>query len=570
MSQNFTINGVIYPYPDVDDQEWGQEATDWANAVTNGMLQKAGGSFTLTADVDFGATYGLKTSYYKSRATNPASAGQVRLGNTESVSWRNAANNADLSLSVNSSNQITFAGNPIISGTALTASRTVVTDGSGVLSVSATTSTEIGYVNGVTSAIQAQINAKLSLAGGTMTGPLVIGGLSGAQVPLILDNGTSTGSIFIAQYNGNNVFTIDSGGAVGIGVDTPSSALDIAGDITLSTGSNRFVYSLSSLSMYAADNIAIAYDLDNSGVGSFSIRKSGTSPDFTISNSGIATFTQAPVFSSITTSRALITNGSSALAASATTSTELGYVSGVTSAIQTQINTKAPTASPTFSGTITTPLTASRALTTGASSELAVSSVTSTELGYVSGVTSAIQTQLTARLPLAGGTMSGALVIGGLSGSAIPLIADNGSSTGSIFIGKDNGTAVFTIADGGASTFTQALTVTGASVTVGASGTSGKFSARATNGTDSAFFGFTIGQTQISTTNADGIVFVSNVSIGANSTPTYGGGSSAVMMIQDASVAPSSNPTGGGILYSQAGALKWRGSSGTVTTIAVA
>ena len=34
------------------------------------------------------------------------------------------------------------------------------------------------------------------------------------------------------------------------------------------------------------------------------------------------------------------------------TATELGYVDGVTSAIQTQINTKAPTASPTFTGDV--------------------------------------------------------------------------------------------------------------------------------------------------------------------------------------------------------------------------
>ena len=37
------------------------------------------------------------------------------------------------------------------------------------------------------------------------------------------------------------------------------------------------------------------------------------------------------------------------------TTTELGYLSGVTSAIQTQLNTKAPTASPTFTGTVTLP-----------------------------------------------------------------------------------------------------------------------------------------------------------------------------------------------------------------------
>ncbi len=97
-----------------------------------------------------------------------------------------------------------------------------------------------------------------------------------------------------------------------------------------------------------------------------------------------------------TVSRALVSDGSGFVSPATTTATEIDYVNGVTSAIQTQINTKAPTASPTFSGTITTPLTASRALTTGASSELAVSAVTATELGYVSGVTSAIQTQINA------------------------------------------------------------------------------------------------------------------------------------------------------------------------------
>ena len=42
----------------------------------------------------------------------------------------------------------------------LTASRALVSDGSGDVSVSAVTSTEIGYLDGVTSAIQTQIDAK--------------------------------------------------------------------------------------------------------------------------------------------------------------------------------------------------------------------------------------------------------------------------------------------------------------------------------------------------------------------------------------------------------------------------
>lgn len=108
MSQNFVINGVTYPYPDVGESEWSQPLIDWSNAVTNGMLQKSGGAFTLTAEVDFGGSFGIKSLYYKSRTSNPASAGQIRLARADVISWRNEANGADLPLGVDSSNRITF------------------------------------------------------------------------------------------------------------------------------------------------------------------------------------------------------------------------------------------------------------------------------------------------------------------------------------------------------------------------------------------------------------------------------------------------------------------------------
>jgi len=63
----------------------------------------------------------------------------------------------------------------------------------------------------------------------------------------------------------------------------------------------------------------------------------------------------------------------------AVTATELGYVDGVTSAIQTQIDTKLATA-------------------TAATTYQAINAnVSTTELGYLDGVTSAIQTQLDAK-----------------------------------------------------------------------------------------------------------------------------------------------------------------------------
>ena len=50
---------------------------------------------------------------------------------------------------------------------------------------------------------------------------------------------------------------------------------------------------------------------------------------------------------------------------------------------------------------------------------------------------------------------------------------------------------------------------------------------------------------------------------------SYGGGQ-GVLFISNRTTAPTSNPTGGVILYAEGGALKCRGSSGTITTIAPA
>lgn len=79
--------------------------------------------------------------------------------------------------------------------------------------------------------------------------------------------------------------------------------------------------------------------------------------------------------------------------------TELNYIDGVTSAIQTQLNTKAPTTAPTFATSITgSYLTASEMLITDGSKNIVSAAVATypslTELSYVKGVTSTIQTQL--------------------------------------------------------------------------------------------------------------------------------------------------------------------------------
>lgn len=101
--------------------------------------------------------------------------------------------------------------------------------------------------------------------------------------------------------------------------------------------------------------------------------------------------------SDLTASRAVTSSATGKIEVSSVTSTELGYLDGVTSAIQTQIDGKQAT----ITGAATTiddaDLTASRALVSDGSGKVAVSDVTSTELGYLDGVTSAIQTQVDAK-----------------------------------------------------------------------------------------------------------------------------------------------------------------------------
>jgi hypothetical protein len=69
-------------------------------------------------------------------------------------------------------------------------------------------------------------------------------------------------------------------------------------------------------------------------------------------------------------------------------------------------------------------------------------------------------------------------------------------------------------------------------------------------------------------TTTSGMSATSWLRVGSGSA-SLGGGSGIVAMA-NATTVPTSNPTGGGILYVESGALKYRGSSGTITTIAAA
>lgn len=111
---NVTVNGTTYSIPQNNEKGWGTVVTNWMQAVSGSTLQKSGGTFTLTNDVNFGANYGLKSKYYTSTTSNAASAGQFRLANTDVLSFRNSTNSANIDLSVGSTDGLlAFGGKDI-------------------------------------------------------------------------------------------------------------------------------------------------------------------------------------------------------------------------------------------------------------------------------------------------------------------------------------------------------------------------------------------------------------------------------------------------------------------------
>lgn len=87
---------------------------------------------------------------------------QVGLGNVDNTSDANKPISTATQNALNGKQATVTGGASTITSSNLTANRALVSNGSGKVAVSAVTSTELGYLDGVTSNIQTQINAKAS------------------------------------------------------------------------------------------------------------------------------------------------------------------------------------------------------------------------------------------------------------------------------------------------------------------------------------------------------------------------------------------------------------------------
>jgi hypothetical protein len=172
--------------------------------------------------------------------------------------------------------------------------------------------TEIGYLDGVTSAIQTQINAKANSAD--------IAELAQDAVGTILGTGLA--------YN-------DAG--PGIGID--NAALSNA----LLEGVSGSSYGLIGTSEYL--------DVKNTNGYNKEIELDIVSLETRLNTDGYITDSSTSTLTNKTLTSPKINED----VALTTTATELNYVDGVTSAIQTQLNNKAPLTSPELTGTPTAP-----------------------------------------------------------------------------------------------------------------------------------------------------------------------------------------------------------------------
>ena len=215
-------------------------------------------------------------------------------------------------------------------------------------------------------------------------------GLPGASTWTLLKS--TTGGITINKSGGTGDILINS--------NTGSDGYDIQLNRTIGDG-----------------NIELTRDANGTGdiiisnansTGSVLVNVSGVIDDSTIVNQGrlatqladkqdIITGAASSITSSnLTIDKALISSGAGKVTTSNTTASELGYLTGVTSFVQTQLDAKQSTITGGASSVVSSDLTINRALVSNGSGKIGVSTITSTELATLTGISSNIQDQLDA------------------------------------------------------------------------------------------------------------------------------------------------------------------------------
>ena len=231
----------------------------------------------------------------------------------------------------------------------LTASRALVSSGSGKIAVSDVTATELGYVDGVTAAIQTQLDAvearrAANNIGTTfaddviITGNLIVNGdtTTANSINMVVQDrmlmlansatgapAADVGLLFNRGNQGNAAFFYDESAS------------------TFKLSDTKDPSSNTSLSPVTASNLDVGI-VTAATLNATAITQNGATLDNLIGSNvdgAISTVNDTD----LTASRALVSSGSGKIEVSAVTATELGHLDGVSGAIQTQIDSKIAT-----------------------------------------------------------------------------------------------------------------------------------------------------------------------------------------------------------------------------------
>jgi hypothetical protein len=226
--------------------------TNTVNPATTGVLRAANNeavfaarnaanganfSWLLNASNQWSTTAPIVAPNFISSTANPASTGVVRYANAEGPAWRNAANSADLTLTVDSSNRLSYSGAAGILSPTFLASSTTLYD------TTATGSLKFGSISTSNDAGSTTWQANKNVLSDTNGGASIVAyGNDGTQ--------TNAGSIEFTAYGtgaGSTANMFRFFNRTGAGVVTEqfritSNAVKIGG-LTLTNSSNNLVTS---------------------------------------------------------------------------------------------------------------------------------------------------------------------------------------------------------------------------------------------------------------------------------------------------------------------------------------
>ena len=180
-----TFHGAVYQIPVQGDLHWAPPLTRYLVALGTYSLTSAGGTYTLTGDLNLGNAFGVFAKYFTSGSTLPSTVGSIRLANLDTVGWRNFASSGNLLLGVNGSDQLTFDGAPLQPLLTLTDGQIWIGDG---------TNTPIGRI--LTGDVTVSDTGVTSIGALKITNSMVSGTASIAYSKLLLTGSIANADIY--------------------------------------------------------------------------------------------------------------------------------------------------------------------------------------------------------------------------------------------------------------------------------------------------------------------------------------------------------------------------------------